>query len=177
MSLSSFFFFFFFLHTFNWFQLLLYNNHNLTCVICLHTVCFIWPIDRTLSGATTLGQSGPGSNGNDGVLHIPQISKAGASPSVCFMLYLGHLLGCGGLTPLQRWSLHILQPLSTRPSYSLNILNIMVIIIGKGINNLSSNLGLGCLCFTLNLYSHLRHESICSLLFLLSVNSKENFIL
>ena len=29
----------------------------------------------------TLGQSGPGSNGNEGVLHIPQISKAGALSS------------------------------------------------------------------------------------------------
>ena len=25
----------------------------------------IWPIDRTLTGTTTLGQSGPESNGND----------------------------------------------------------------------------------------------------------------
>ena len=32
----------------------------------------IWLIDWTLSGATTPGQSGPGSNGNEGVLHIPQ---------------------------------------------------------------------------------------------------------
>ena len=32
---------------------------------------FIWPIDRTLSGATTPGQSGPGSDGNEGVLRIP----------------------------------------------------------------------------------------------------------
>ena len=30
----------------------------------------IWPIDWTLSGATTLGQSYPGSDGNEGVLHI-----------------------------------------------------------------------------------------------------------
>ena len=28
----------------------------------------IWPIDRTLSGATTPGQNGPRSNGNEGVL-------------------------------------------------------------------------------------------------------------
>ena len=32
----------------------------------------IWPIDRNLSGATTLGQSGPGSDGNDGVHRIPK---------------------------------------------------------------------------------------------------------
>ena len=36
---------------------------------------FIWPIDRALSVATTLGQSGPGSNGKKGVLHIPQSSS------------------------------------------------------------------------------------------------------
>ena len=35
-----------------------------------------------LSGATTLGQSGPGSDGNEGVLHILQSSStAGTSPS------------------------------------------------------------------------------------------------
>ena len=31
----------------------------------------IWPINRTLSGAICPGQSGPGTNGNEGVLHIP----------------------------------------------------------------------------------------------------------
>ena len=80
MSLSS------FLHTVK----LLYNSHNLTSVICLHTVCSIWPIDKTLSGATNPGQSEPGSNGNEGVLHISQISKSGASPSDGFMSYPGH---------------------------------------------------------------------------------------
>ena len=34
----------------------------------------IWPIDKTQSGNTTSGQSGPGSDGNEGVLSIPQIS-------------------------------------------------------------------------------------------------------
>ncbi len=32
----------------------------------------LFDIDRTLSSATTPGDSGPGSNGNEGVLHIPQ---------------------------------------------------------------------------------------------------------
>ena len=32
----------------------------------------IWPMDRTLSVATTPGQSWPGSDGNEGVLRIPQ---------------------------------------------------------------------------------------------------------
>ena len=40
----------------------------------------IRPIDRTLSGATTLGQNEPGNNGNVGVLHVSQISNAGAAP-------------------------------------------------------------------------------------------------
>ena len=30
----------------------------------------IRPIDRTLSGTTTWGQSGPGNDDNEGVLHI-----------------------------------------------------------------------------------------------------------
>ena len=35
----------------------------------------IWPIDKTLSGATTPGQSGYGNNGNEGALHITQSSS------------------------------------------------------------------------------------------------------
>ena len=38
----------------------------------------IWSIDETLTGITTSGQSGPGSNGNDEVLHIPQNSRTWA---------------------------------------------------------------------------------------------------
>ena len=41
----------------------------------------IWSIDRTLSDATTPGQSGPGSNSSEVVLHIPQSFKIGASQS------------------------------------------------------------------------------------------------
>ena len=42
----------------------------------------IEPVDMTLSDATSLGQSGPGSDGNERVLHIPQSSSiTGASPS------------------------------------------------------------------------------------------------
>ena len=75
--------------------------------LSLNVKLFYWPIDRTLLGATTLGQSGPGwlivwvlwrinldsepgSDGNEGVLHIPQSSSiTDASPSDC----LGYLLG------------------------------------------------------------------------------------
>ena len=54
----------------------------------------IWLKDRTLSGATTPGQSGPGSDGNKGVLCIPQSSCiTRASPSDCFVSLSGHSLG------------------------------------------------------------------------------------
>ena len=44
----------------------------------------IRPINRTLSGATSLGMSEPGSDGNEGVLRIPQSSNiTGTSPSDC----------------------------------------------------------------------------------------------
>ena len=54
----------------------------------------IWTIDRTLSGATTPGQGGPGSDGHEGVLCIPQISRIiEVSPSDRLVSYLGHSLG------------------------------------------------------------------------------------
>ena len=55
----------------------------------------IWLIDRTLLDAYTPGQSGPGSNVNEGVLHIPQSSRTGTSPSDCLVLYPGHSLRRG----------------------------------------------------------------------------------
>ena len=53
----------------------------------------IWLIDVTLTGTTPLGQSGPGSNENEGVLHIPQSSRTGASPSNGLVSYPEHSLG------------------------------------------------------------------------------------
>ena len=53
----------------------------------------IFPIDRTLSGATISGQSGRGSDGNKGVLGIPQkFSITEASQSECLVSYAGHSL-------------------------------------------------------------------------------------
>ena len=47
-------------------------------------------MDRTISGAKTPCQSGPGSDGNGGVLRIPQSpSITGASPSDCLVSYPG----------------------------------------------------------------------------------------
>ena len=64
-----------------------------------------------LSGATTLGQSGPGSNGNEGVPRIPQSpSITGTSRSDCLVSYTGHSL-VGGVLSL--CSQGILQPQPT----------------------------------------------------------------
>ena len=64
----------------------------------------IGAIDKTLSGATTPGQSGPGSDGNEGVHRISQSSSVtAASPSDCLVSYIQD--NCWrSLTPLQRCS-------------------------------------------------------------------------
>ena len=86
MSLST------FLLTIKWFQVLLYNCQNITSVNWLLPDPSIWHIDKTLAGATPPDQSGPGSNSNEEVLHIPQIFKARALPSVYLISYPGHSL-------------------------------------------------------------------------------------
>ena len=54
----------------------------------------VYLIDRTLSDSTTPGQIGSGSDGDEGVLHIPQsFSITRASPSDCLLSYARHLLG------------------------------------------------------------------------------------
>ena len=54
------------------------------------------PYVGPISGAITPGQSGPGSDGNKGVHHIPQSSSiTGTSPSDCLVSYPGHSLGGG----------------------------------------------------------------------------------
>ena len=45
------------------------------------TEYFYWPIDGTLTGITSLSDSGPGSNGNKGGCYIPPILHLGASLS------------------------------------------------------------------------------------------------
>ena len=61
----------------------------------------IWPIDRTLSGSTTLGQGGT---------PLPQSSSiTGTSLSDCLMSQSGHSLG-GSPSLLKRSSLCILHP-------------------------------------------------------------------
>ena len=53
----------------------------------------IWPIDSTLSGAATSGLNWPASDGNEGVILIPQGSCiTGTSPIDYFVSYPGHSL-------------------------------------------------------------------------------------
>ena len=47
----------------------------------------IWLVNWTQSGATIQDQSGHGSNGNEGVIHIPQSSMTGALQSNSLMSY------------------------------------------------------------------------------------------
>ena len=90
--------------------------------------CSIWPMDRTLSRVTTLGQCGPESNGKKELFHISQSSRiTWASPSDYLVSYLGHSLG-GGLIHLQRCIRCILQ---SQPTASLRfvIMSILIFIL------------------------------------------------
>ena len=61
----------------------------------------IWPINRTLSDATTPGQSGRANNGNKVVHSIPQsLNITGARPSYCLVSYPEHFFT--GILPLCR---------------------------------------------------------------------------
>ena len=78
---------------------------------------YIWSIDRTLSGATTLGQREHGSNGNKEVPCILQSSNfTVASPSDCLVSYPGYSLG--EFYPSAEMKC-ILQPQPTGPATSL----------------------------------------------------------
>ena len=69
---------------------------------------WIWPIDRTLSDATSPSQSEAGSNGYKVVFCISLNSRiAGALPSDSLWSYAGHSFR--GLTTLQRCNRCILQ--------------------------------------------------------------------
>ena len=65
---------------------------------------FIWPIDRTLSGATSPGLSGHRSDGYEGVLYIPQSSTiTEASP---LLSVISRTLA-GGVLPHCREAVHV----------------------------------------------------------------------
>ena len=69
----------------------------------------IWPIHRTLLGDTTLGQSEPVSDGNEGVLRIPKSSSiTGALSSYCLVSYARHSLWGRILTSTEELSVYLL---------------------------------------------------------------------
>ena len=97
---------------------LAYKNSSISNQLSISTqFSSIYPIDRTLSGTTILGESGPASDGNEEVLRIPQSSSIiGTSPSDSLVSYTGRSLwGC--LTPQQRSSRWVLQPHPTGPLF------------------------------------------------------------
>ena len=123
------------LRTVKWFQVLLcITNHSIKPQLFLYTQLndqkvlfltiqfsmitldvkqFYLPIDRTLSGATTPGQSGPGSEDNEGALRILQSSSiTGESLSNCLMSSRGHSFGEVGSHP----SVEIQSVYSTAPA-------------------------------------------------------------
>ena len=64
-----------------------------------------------LSGATIPGQSEPGSDGNEGVSHIPQsYSISGTSPSDCLVSYPGHSFGGGSYPTAEVQSVYSTAP-------------------------------------------------------------------
>ena len=70
-----------------------FNINHLFALIKFQTV-LINPYIGPCRGATTPGQSGPGNDGNEEILCIPQSSSiTKASPSDCLMPYPGHTLG------------------------------------------------------------------------------------
>ena len=65
------------------------------------------------SGATTLAQSGPGSDGNEGVLHIPQSSSiTGTAPSDCLVSHQDTRYGGIAYPFAEVWLVY-----STAPAY------------------------------------------------------------
>ena len=97
-----------------------YKNSSISKILFSKQFSSIWPIDRTLSSATTPGHSRPGSNGNEGVFCIPLNSSiTGALPSDCLVSYTGRL---GSLTLPQRCSQCILQPQLTGPCYTSDLI-------------------------------------------------------
>ena len=68
----------------------------------------IRPIDRILSGVTTPSQNGPGNDGNEEILCIPQSSSVtGASPSDCLKSYPGDSCVCRRVLPLDRVAVNV----------------------------------------------------------------------
>ena len=71
----------------------------------------IWPIYRILSGATKLDISGPWSDGNEGLLRIPQSSSiTGASSSDYLVSYISCIRWGWFYTPTEMQSVYSTVP-------------------------------------------------------------------
>ena len=79
-------------------------------------VSSIWRIDRTLSGATTLGQSGPGRDGNDN-LHSPKLQH-NWNLNIRLICVISRTLVEVSLTPLQRRMVYSTAPADWATKYS-----------------------------------------------------------
>ena len=118
-----------YLYGVKWFQLLLCNPNNSIqhqSFVCTRLNDFkyrkwlnisIWPINGTLTGTNTLCQSGPGSNGKEGVLHIPQSFRIGALLPYSLVSYTrtfvrGFLLLCIFYSP-SNWAINTSPELSS----------------------------------------------------------------
>ena len=114
-------------------------------------------MNRTLSGTTTPGRSGSGSNGNKGIFRIPQNSSiTGASPSNCFVPYPGYWLV--GVLPLCRYAANVFYSTSrlgqvyansdktdgTNASFNCNSLELVdqLIYLGSNISFTESNVNI-----------------------------------
>ena len=86
-------------------------------------------IDRARSSATIPDQSGPGSNGNEGVLYIPQTSIiTETSPSDCLVSYIRTIVR-GGLTlSAEAQSVYSTAP-ATWEIHSVNVKTVLFQII------------------------------------------------
>ena len=79
----------------------------------------IWPIDGNLSSGTTPDRSRPGSDGNEGVLRIPQSSSITGTSTRLFSVIIQDTRW-GSLTPPQRRIRCILQSQPTGQNFYLN---------------------------------------------------------
>ena len=97
------------------------KQFNLPLVICLHLNIKLF----------YLTHSEPESNGNEGVLHIPQSSRTGTTPSNSLASYLGRSSERGAFNPLQSTELRWvgnknIQLLSSSPTKMQHISNLLM---------------------------------------------------
>ena len=82
----------------------------------------IQPIDGVLPGTTTPGQSGPGRDGNEGVLCIPQSSSITRTSSWdCLVSYPGHSLEVGSHPSAEVHSVYSTAP-ADRASFAQSVI-------------------------------------------------------